>query len=143
MPKTILCAIDVNAPETDRKVLQTADRLARLDDAQLDILTVVPDFGSNLVGSYLQDHQVPSAYGRAKAALDHMVGDVLGASRNAQVRHLVGVGSVYAEVLKSARIDGADLIVIGAHREDLKDFLLGPNAARVVRHAECSVYVVR
>ncbi|MEP3300223.1 MAG: universal stress protein, partial [Pseudoruegeria sp.] len=37
----------------------------------------------------------------------------------------------------------ADLIVIGAHRPDFKDYLLGPNAARVVRHSECSVYVVR
>ncbi|MCK5168128.1 MAG: universal stress protein, partial [Rhodospirillaceae bacterium] len=26
---------------------------------------------------------------------------------------------------------------------DLKDFLLGPNAARIVRHADCSVLVVR
>jgi nucleotide-binding universal stress UspA family protein len=33
--------------------------------------------------------------------------------------------------------------VVGAHRQDLKDYLLGPNAARVVRHADCSVYVVR
>ena len=38
---------------------------------------------------------------------------------------------------------GATLIVIGAHRPDLKDYLLGPHAARVVRHAECSVLVVR
>jgi len=25
----------------------------------------------------------------------------------------------------------------------LRDYLLGPNAAKVVRHADCSVYVVR
>ena len=28
-------------------------------------------------------------------------------------------------------------------RHALKDYLLGPNVARVVRHANCSVYVVR
>ncbi len=32
---------------------------------------------------------------------------------------------------------------IGSHRPELKDYLLGPNAARVVRHANCSVLVVR
>ena len=37
----------------------------------------------------------------------------------------------------------ADLIVMASHRPELKDFLLGPNAARVVRHANCSVLVVR
>ena len=37
----------------------------------------------------------------------------------------------------------ADLIVIGCHAPGVGDFLLGSNAARVVRHAGCSVYVVR
>jgi nucleotide-binding universal stress UspA family protein len=37
----------------------------------------------------------------------------------------------------------ADLIVLAAHRPELKDYLLGPNASRVVRHAKCSVYVIR
>ena len=36
-----------------------------------------------------------------------------------------------------------DQIVIGAHRPGLQDFLLGPNTARVVRHAKCSVNVIR
>jgi nucleotide-binding universal stress UspA family protein len=35
------------------------------------------------------------------------------------------------------------MIVMASHRPELKDYLLGPNAARVVRHAECSVLVVR
>jgi len=37
----------------------------------------------------------------------------------------------------------ADLIVLGANRPDLKDYLLGPNASRVVRHSARSVLVVR
>lgn len=32
---------------------------------------------------------------------------------------------------------------MAAHRPALKDYLLGPNAARVVRHSNCSVLVVR
>ena len=38
---------------------------------------------------------------------------------------------------------GADLIVMGSHRPELADYLLGANAAKVVRHADCSVMVVR
>jgi len=37
----------------------------------------------------------------------------------------------------------ADLIVVGSHRPAMKDYLLGTNAARVVRHARCSVLVAR
>jgi nucleotide-binding universal stress UspA family protein len=38
---------------------------------------------------------------------------------------------------------GCDAIVMAAHRPELRDYLLGPNAARVVRHANQSVLVVR
>jgi hypothetical protein len=38
---------------------------------------------------------------------------------------------------------GADLVVVGSHRPAMKDYLLGTNAARVVRHARCSVLVAR
>lgn len=38
---------------------------------------------------------------------------------------------------------GADCIVIGSHKPGLRDFLLGSTAARVVRHSECAVHVLR
>lgn len=143
MIRNVLCAIDINRPEEEREVLKLAGRLAEMDNAQLDLVTVVPDFGSSMVGAYFQDHHVATARDQADKILKQFAADVLGAERNKQVRHIVCVGSVYEEVLKTARISEADLIVIGAHRPDLRDYLLGPNAARVVRHATCSVYVVR
>lgn len=143
MIKTILCAVDVNRPEEERKVLETAGALARQNGAQLDVIAVVPDFGSTLVAAYFEEHHVTSARDTAGAKLADMVGEVLGAEANAATRHLVAMGSVYEEILNAARLGGSDLIVMGAHRPDLKDFLLGPNVSHVVRHAECSVYVVR
>lgn len=38
---------------------------------------------------------------------------------------------------------GADCILVGAHKPGLRDFLLGSTAARVVRHAQCTVHVLR
>jgi nucleotide-binding universal stress UspA family protein len=38
---------------------------------------------------------------------------------------------------------GADCILVGAHKPGLRDFLLGSTAARVVRHADCAVVVLR
>lgn len=37
----------------------------------------------------------------------------------------------------------ADCIIIGSHKPELMDFLLGSTADRVVRHAPCSVHVLR
>lgn len=143
MIKTVLCAVDITRPKEEEDVLRQAQKIADMDDAQLDVITVVPDFGSMMVGAYFQDHDVKSAQDNASEALDRFVTEVIGEEANTNVRHVVAVGSVYEEVLKAAKLGGADLITIGAHRPDLKDFLLGPNAARVVRHSQCSVFVVR
>ncbi|MEP2781943.1 MAG: universal stress protein [Pseudoruegeria sp.] len=143
MTQTILCAVDINRADEDSKVVAQAKKMADPDGAQLDIITVVPDFGASVVGAYFKDHDVKSAKDGAGKYLNNMVVKAIGAEANASVRHVVAVGSVYEEVLKAAQLAKADLIVIGAHRPDFKDYLLGPNAARVVRHSECSVYVVR
>ena len=52
-------------------------------------------------------------------------------------------GTVYKEIVEAAKDLDIDQIVMGAHRPSLADFLLGPNTARVARHAGCSVTVVR
>ena len=143
MTRTVLCAVDINRPEEEASVLRIAKQMADLDAAQLDLITVVPDFGSSIVGAYFQDHHVATAKDGAEKALGAFAEKVLGKEANDRVRHVVAVGNVYEEVLKTARLSGANLIVLGAHSPDLKDYLLGPNAARIVRHSTCSVYVVR
>ena len=47
------------------------------------------------------------------------------------------------DILDFANEAGVDLIVIASHDPGLADYLLGSVAARVVRHAHCSVFVTR
>lgn len=140
---TVLCAVDVSNPGLDVIVLKEAARFAAMDDAQLDVITVVPDFGMSVVGTYFEEGHHEKALEEARRLLTDLVTEALGAEANAKVRHVVSTGNAYEEILKTAEADQADLIVIGAHKPDFKDYLLGPNAARVVRHSNCSVYVVR
>ena len=37
----------------------------------------------------------------------------------------------------------ADCIIVGSHKPGLRDYFLGSTAARIVRHAPCSVHVLR
>jgi len=46
-------------------------------------------------------------------------------------------------ILDYAGENGVDLIVIASHRPGVRDYFLGSTAARVVRHAECAVHVLR
>ena len=79
----------------------------------------------------------------AKTQLNTQVGNALGEAANAKIRHIVAFGKTYEEVLNAANKAKSSLIVVGAHKPDFADYLLGPNAARIVRHSTCSVHVVR
>lgn len=143
MTNTVLCAVDINRPDEEARVLKIAKQMADLDGSQLDVITVVPDFGATVVGAYFKDHHVQTAKDGASDLLDKFTEEAIGKEASDELRHIVAIGNVYEEVLKTAKLSKANLIVIGAHRPDFKDYLLGPNAARVVRHSQCSVYVVR
>ena len=143
MTGPVLCAVDVSNPHRDDNVLRAAARLAALDAAQLDVITVVPDYGMSVVGSFFDAQHHDKAVEESRQRLHDLVTEVLGKEANENVRHVVVTGNTYDEILRVAEADGAALIVIGAHQPDLRDYLLGPNAARVVRHAKCSVLVVR
>ncbi|NSX54355.1 universal stress protein [Parasulfitobacter algicola] len=143
MINSILCAIDVSTPGTDLDVLQMAQKLSDLEGAQLDVITVVPDYGKSVVGGFFSDDHHEKVITAAKTQLNATVEQALGAEANKAVRHVVATGQAYNEILRLADKIDCKLIVIGAHKEDFKDYLLGPNAARVVRHSKCSVFVVR
>lgn len=53
------------------------------------------------------------------------------------------IGHSGRSILEFATSSGSDCIVIASHRPGLQDYLLGSTAARVVRHAQCAVHVLR
>lgn len=143
MSRPVLCAVDISNKGKDDAVLKEAKRLADLDGAQLDVVTVIPDFGQSLVAGFFDQSHHDVAIAKAKAALKDQIIASLGPEADAAVRHVVATGNAYEEILHTARETNCGLIVIGAHKPDFADYLLGPNAARVVRHSTCSVHVVR
>jgi len=143
MSNSVLCAVDVSHGDEDVRTIQNAARLAALDGAQLDVIAVIPDYGmSSVAGFFDKDHH-EKMVADAKVLLDEVVTKALDGDQNANVRHIVATGRAYEEILKLANTTKPALIVVGAHKPDLSDYLLGPNASRIVRHAKCSVYVVR
>ena len=52
-------------------------------------------------------------------------------------------GNIWRTIIRIAERAEADLIVLASHRPEMKDYLIGANAASVARHARCSVLVVR
>lgn len=59
-------------------------------------------------------------------------------------RVVIGQGAPVDEIIRIAKQENADLIVIATHgHTGLKHLLLGSVAERVIRHAHCPVLVVR
>jgi len=140
MSNNILCALDLAHQEISKKILSEASRMAD-NGATINVITVVPDFGMSVVSTFFEDDMMDKAIASSNEVLHAFVKDNL--PGRFKTRHIVACGSAYEEVLKAATDFKVDLIVIGASKPDLKDYLLGPNASRVARHAEVSVYIVR
>lgn len=141
MFKTILLPIDLGEESSWKKALPAALLHARSEGGSLTLVTVVPDFGESIVGTYFPTDFADKAVTKVEADLEafraaHVPGDV-------PSKAIVRAGSIYHEIITVAEEIGADLIVLASHRPALSDYLLGPNAARVVRHVRCSVLVVR
>ncbi len=141
MFKQILLPIDIGHESSWTETLPLAVGMCHDWDASLHVLTVVPDFGMSIVGQYFPDdfekNVARDVLARLKALVAAEVPD------DVRVQHIVGEGNAYEVILKIAKKTGVDLIVMASYRPELKDYLLGPNAARVVRHADCSVLVHR
>jgi nucleotide-binding universal stress UspA family protein len=141
MYKTVLLPVDLDQESSWRKALPAAVACCRAFGARLYVMTVVPDFGMSVVAQYFPEGYEKRMLDEANRELDVFVKDRVPVAVAAQP--IVGHGTIYQEILRVAREVGVDLIVLASHRPELRDYLLGPNAARVVRHAEASVLVVR
>lgn len=143
MSALVLAAIDLAHPEHHATILHKAARMAEMDGAALAVVTVIPDFGMSIVGSFFKEGAEQDALTNARDGVRAVTAAVLGPEESARVKHIVRHGTAYEQILDAAGKHGATLIIMGAHRPNFQDYLIGPNAARVVRHSTCSVLVLR
>ena len=141
MYSDILLPIDLTHESSWRKALPVALKLTEAFGARLHLMTVIPDFGMTIVAQFFPKDYEEKALEAARLALHRFAQENL--PDDVAVQHIVCHGTVYEEIIREAKEIGADLVVMTAHRPELRDYLLGPNAARVVRHAPVSVMVIR
>jgi len=109
----------------------------RAEDAQvilLNVVEVVPAWVASQLPSGILDESRQSTLEELKAIADAV---------NINVDVEVRAGHPYKTILEVADKTGTELIIIASHQPGLEDYFLGSTAAKVVRHAKCSVLVVR
>ena len=155
MYKHILLPVDLEAEESWAHALPEALSIASLSGAELTVMSVVPEL-STIVAQAAKFAPFTDASPKSWAErllevvrekLKAFVAEHVPAGQPATT--VVRSGSIYKEILGVAKARRCDLIIVGSHRivgsprPELQDYLMGPNAAKVVRHANCSVLVIR
>ena len=140
--KRICCAVDFG--EASRAALEQAMELARRLDAELTLVHVVVPLPALSDAAVLvspqelnaaQAHEDEEVLARWAAEAEHEIG------RPVRIRAMTGDAA--AEILRHARDERCDLLVIGTHgRTGLPRLVLGSVAERVARQAPCQVLVV-
>lgn len=141
MYKKILFSVDLNDSATWEKALPSALQLCQAFEAELHVLNVVPDLPMGVINLYFTSDVGTRLIKAANDGLRKFVDERIPAGF--KVFPHIANGTVYIGIIETAEKIGADLIVMASHRPEMSDYLLGPNAARVVRHAPQSVLVVR
>ncbi len=99
----------------------------------LHVIEQIPAYAT----SYLPSHYLVDRHDAIQAELDKLAKDLPDATG------VVVDGHSGRTILDWSSDNGADCIVIASHRPGMQDLLLGSTAHYVVRHAKCSVHVVR
>lgn len=135
MYKNILVPVAFETGRDTMKSIQIAEAIAD-EGATITALHVLEEIPS-YVAQYLPEGQIETNI--------HEIEDVLTEklSTHGKVKVKVIEGHAGHSIVDYAADNKVDCIVIASHRPGLQDLFLGSTAARVVRHAPCSVHVVR
>ena len=136
----IILAVDLADPAARPKGLDEALELATQSGGDLRLVNVQPLLPATFMEYVPADFDAEQER-RARDALAALAAKIDLPQDRLSVA--VASGGVYHELLREAAEWGADLIVVGSHRPVMSDYLLGSNAKTIVRHAQCSVLVVR
>lgn len=131
--KKILCPVNLRHAPHSHRGYEEALELARINGAELIIMTVAPEIERNL-----NIYNSRQCWGEEldKFLASHPPGDV-------STRSLVSIGAQHREIVNVAKKEKVGLIVMQAANPRVQDYLLGTTASHVVAHAPCSVYIVR
>jgi len=87
--------------------------------------------------AFIDEDVIRNAVERARGKLEARALELGG------LPHVLLTGHAARTIAEYAAREGVDCIVMGSHKPGLSDYLLGSTAARVARHATCSVHIVR
>jgi universal stress protein A len=142
--KTILVATDFS--DASQAALEYARGLAEKFGASLHVLHVLEDLAAHAWTTEVYVAALPGVHEEMERQAQERLATLFTEDERVRfrVRTALRLGSPFVEIIRYARDEHADLIVMGTHgRGAIAHMLLGSVAERVVRKAACPVLTVR
>ena len=137
MYKSILVPVALGGEGVGRGLMEKAKKLLS-DGGKITLLHVMEEIPGYVAASIPRE-KLAARRTEALRKLESLAS----AARGVNVDTEVLSGNAPNNILDAAKECQADLIIIGSHSPGLQDYFIGSTAARVVRHAKCSVLVSR
>jgi len=139
MSKTVILPIDVSQTDAAVAALDFARDTMNLADAKVVVLSVMPH-----IPAYVSSELPEEVFANARTEMETELGK-FAAENGLEGRSEIAIrrGAAGREIVECANETGADMILISSHDPEFSDIIFGSVAAFVVRHAHCSVVVVR
>jgi len=140
MFKKILAPVDLSEPEMTQRGIDAALELVKANGGELRVVNV-----QQLMPVAFMDFVPPTFDAELRENTQRELKEMAEkiALPPERVTTALRFGQIYPEILGEAEEWGADLIVVCSHRPTMATYLLGSNAKTIVRHALCSVLVLR
>ncbi len=136
MYKTILVPVEFSHEHSGINAIRIAKKLVD-DGGKIILVNVVGD-----IPTYIEvELPMDLLNNSKKLALEKLT--EIAAKEGIKSDVKIRTGHPANEILASAESYNADLIIVASHRPGLSDYFLGSTAARIVRHAQCPVFVDR
>lgn len=139
MFKNILVPLHLAYEENHKKLFQGALNVLA-NDGKITLL-YINEYKANKVNSLRDDSENISHNNEEIAKLEEIA--KIHNLPKSQTNLLIKSGSVHREILATAKNMNADAIVMMATRPGIGSYFISSTSERVIRHADCSVFVVR
>lgn len=142
MINKILVAVDIATPLTTKALLEAAQDMAAKFDAKIQLLAVIPDYGTPLVASFFSEGAQNEIKEETRKKLVALASEYF--TEDVKIAVINGAKRVNT-ILKIVDEIHPDLIMLGCRRKNSRDDqrLLGSTTLAVTDRAQCSVMVIR
>jgi len=140
MYSNILIPLDLSHQEQALVLGSVAEKLAAGDPARIHLLYVDQSFIHRASYPQLDESDQKNHSLDARQQMSQLLTHL---TENIEVMIHCRNGTAHDQILETASDLQVDAIVMMARKPGISSYFIGSNAERVVRHASCSVFVIR